>query len=89
MPEVLTIESVVEVERVARELADAYRNRVEWYRREDAEKWAEALGDREAVREEFARRALTDPPDQVNYSALRDLAEHDPAGAHEAWRRVK
>ncbi len=89
MPELLTIESVVEVESIARELADAYRNRVEWYRREYADKWAEALGDREAVREVFAHRALTDPPDQVSYGALRDLAEHDPAGAHEAWRRVK
>jgi hypothetical protein len=71
MPEVLTIESVVEVESIARELADAYRNRVEWYRREYGAKWAEAFVDREAVSDDFRQRAATDPPDQVSYSALR------------------
>ncbi len=81
---------LAERESLARELADAYRRRVEFYRREYAEHWADVLTQREAVvTDEFARRALTDPPDQVSFSALEELAKHDPAAAQQAWERVK
>jgi hypothetical protein len=56
---------IAEVGSLARELADAYRNRVEWYRREFGDKWAEAFADREAMDVDFKRRAVTAPPDQV------------------------
>ena len=90
MPELLTIDSVVEVESLSRELAEAYRRRVEFYRREYAEHWGEVLAMSDEARQgEFARRALTDPPDQVSYGALDALAIDDPAAALAAWQRVK
>jgi hypothetical protein len=80
---------VAEVGSVARELADAYRNRVEWYRREYGDKWAEAFADREAMDVDFKRRAVTAPPDQVTFSDLADLTTVDPGAARETWQRVK
>jgi hypothetical protein len=80
---------LAEVGSLARELADAYRNRIEWYRNNYGDKWAEAFLDREAVSVDFKRRAVTDPPDQVSYSSLSDLATVDPEAARSAWQRVK
>ena len=91
MPEVLTIESVIEVESVARELAEAYRRRIEIYRDQlnvaDPVAFAEAQAHEQPL--EVRRRAETAPPDQVSYLDLQDLAELDPAAAQAAWQRVK
>lgn len=38
---------------------------------------------------EFRLRGLTDPPDQVNYNSLEDLAEQDTEQALAAWQRIK
>ena len=78
-----------EVGSLVRELADAYRNRVEWYRREYGEQWAEAFAEGEARSVDFKRRAATAPPDQVSYSSLSDLTAIDPQAAQDAWQRVK
>src|SRR5688572_27192814 len=80
---------VAEVGSLARELADAYRNRIEWYRNNHGDKWAEAFLEREAVSLDFKRRAVTEPPDQITYSSLSDLATVDPVAAQVAWQRVK
>ena len=93
MAEALTVidaANVAEVESLSRELATAYRTRIEWYRRQYGELWAEAFAASEVARDgEFGRRALVDPPNQVTFSALSDLVKQDPAGAHAAWERVK
>lgn len=49
----------------------------------DAQGRAEMQHDRD-----FRQRALTDPPEQVNYLALEDLADLDPVQAVAAWQRV-
>src|SRR5918998_3446301 len=80
---------VAEVGSLARELGDAYRNRIEWYRNNYGEQWAEAFAEREARSVDFKQRAATEPPDQVSYSSLGDLTAIDPAAAQDAWQRVK
>ena len=92
MAEQLTVSEgadLPEVESLARELASAYTTRIQWYRRTYGEQWAEAFTDRQAASIDFQRRALTDPPDQVTFSALNDLVEIDPEGTQLAWARVK
>ena len=91
MPEVLAIESVMEVESVARELAEAYRRRIELYRDQlnvaDPVAFAEAQACEQPL--EVRRRAETAPPDKVSYLDLDDLADLDPAAALAVWQRVK
>lgn len=91
MPEVLTIESVIEVESVARELANAYRRRIEIYRDQlnvaDPVAYAEALARERSP--EARRRAETAEPNQVSYLDLEDLVEVDPAATLAAWHRMK
>ncbi len=79
-----------EVESLARELGAAYARRIAFYRNEYKMEIAEAQ-ERADMRHnpEFRQRGLTDPPDQVNYLALEDLADQDPAQALAAWQRVK
>ncbi len=93
MTEILAIVDVVErdeVESLVRELAGAYTRRVKFYRTEYKLELAEAQ-ERADMRHDltFRQRALTDPPDQVSYSALEDLADLDPAQAVAAWQRIK
>ncbi len=93
MTDALAIIDVVEpdeIESLARELGAAYARRIRFYRNEYKLELAEAQ-ERADMRHdlEFRRRALTDPPEQVNYLALEDLADLDPAQAVAAWQRVK
>ncbi len=93
MTEALTIVDVVgrdEMESLARELGAAYARRIKFYRNEYNLELAEAQ-ERAEMRHnpEFRQRGLTDPPDQVNYNALEDLADQDPAQALAAWQRIK
>ncbi len=79
-----------EVESLARELGAAYARRIAFYRNEYKLELAEAQERAEMRHDpEFRQRGLTDPPDQVTYSALEDLADQDPAQALAAWQRVK
>ncbi len=93
MPDALTtvaVEEHDEMESLARELAAAYAHRVAFYRTEYKLEHAEAQ-ERAEVRHDaaFRQRAIKASPDQVTYSALQDLANHDPAQALAAWQRVK
>ncbi len=79
-----------EVESLARELGAAYARRIAFYRNEYKLELAEAQERAETRHHpEFRQRGVTDPPDQVTYSALEDLADQDPAQALAAWQRVK
>jgi hypothetical protein len=80
----------VEISSLAREMANAYVQMVEWNREEfqrsveDADRKARGHDDRY-----WARRALEQPPDQVSWSALGALAEHDPDAMQATWERIK
>ncbi len=93
MPEILEHIAMIaqnELEVIAREMAAAYACRVEYYRKEyklDPVAAREKADDRGTV--EFQRRALTDPPEQVSFNSLGDLAGQDPALALATWQRVK
>ncbi len=93
MTNALTIVDVVEcdeLESLARELGAAYARRIKFYRNEYKLELAEAQ-ERADIRHDldFRQRALTDPPEQVNYLALEDIADLDPAQAIAAWQRIK
>ncbi len=93
MPEIVEHSSTIgheELESITREMAGAYARRIEFYRKE-YKLDAVAAGEKadEHGTPEFQQRALTDPPEYVSFSALGDLAEHDPAPALAAWQRVK
>ncbi len=93
MTDALTIVNMVErdeLESLSRELGAAYARRIAFYRNEYKLELAEAQ-ERAELRHnpEFRQRGLTDPPDQVTYSALEDLADKDPAQALVAWQRIK
>jgi hypothetical protein len=79
-----------ETESLARELGAAYARRIKFYRTEYKLEAADAQ-ERANIRHdlEFRQRALTDPPEQVTYLALEDIADLDPALAVAAWQRVK
>jgi hypothetical protein len=82
--------SAGEVGSLAREMGRAYERTVAWYREElklsadEADATARGKGD-----PEWARRALTEPPDQVSWSGLSRLIEHDPEAGWAAWERIK
>jgi hypothetical protein len=82
--------SSTEISSLAREMASAYLKLVEWNREEcqrsveEADRLARGHDDRY-----WARRALEQPPDQVSWSALGALAEHDPDAMQATWERIK
>ena len=70
MPEQLRVidaEAVADVESLSRELADAYRRRIEWYRRAYGDTWAEAFTDHQAAGIDFKRRAVVRSVCQVGH----------------------
>ena len=82
--------SAAEIGSLAREMAHAHECTVAWYRQQlklsadEADATARGRDD-----PEWARRALSEPPDQVSWSGLSTLLEHDPDAGWAAWERIK
>jgi hypothetical protein len=79
-----------EASTLAREMAGAYRDAVEFYRDQYRLPTAEALDRADApVTAEQVEHALSCPADQVSWHDLSDLARQDPELAARRWEELK
>jgi hypothetical protein len=91
MTEALTVKiDSAEVMTIAREMARAYLSMAEFYRDKMKQTQAEAdASARPVADDEWRRRMVEGPADQVGWWGLSSLAESDPKAAYLAWERIK